>query len=330
MKVDVRSDTHAIGEHPTHATTGFRHEALLYNGTEEFVVTAARFIREGIERDEPILVVVSSEKIALLKDDLGRDARRVEFKDMDDVGSNPARIIPAWYDFVAARRASGHDLRGIGEPISPSRSPESLVECQRHEALLNLAFAESSWWLVCPYDTSVLDEDVLAEALRTHPIVFEGGARRSSDTYLQLEQISKPFDRPLPEPATVSVEIAISIEQLNLVRNAVTDHAIAFGLDRDRVDDLVVAVNEIATNSLRHGGGEGVLRIWNGGDIFTCEVRDHGRLDQPLVGRRRPEAGQEGGFGIWLVHQLCDLVQIRTFADGSVVRMHMGRLRQAV
>jgi MEDS: MEthanogen/methylotroph, DcmR Sensory domain len=44
-------------------------------------------------------------------------------------------------------------LRGIGEPLFATRSADELVECQRHEALLNLAFQDApGFWLLCPYD----------------------------------------------------------------------------------------------------------------------------------------------------------------------------------
>ena len=83
----------------------------------------------------------------------------------------------------------------------------------------------------------------------------------------------------------------------------------------------MLATHEVATNSIRHGGGEGTLRVWHEDDMVVCEVRDRGRLDQPLAGRARPALEDEGGWGLWLANQLCDLVQIRTLPDGNVVRL---------
>ena len=305
--------------------TGFRHEALFYAGLDDFVESTSKFIRDAIEADEPILVVVDAEKIQLLRDELGRDARFVEFADMREVGHNPARIIPAWYDFHAGRAVDGRYIRGIGEPISARLSADALVECQRHESLLNLAFAEASdWWLLCPYDTTALAPDVVDEALRSHPHVLEDGAHRDSASCRDLASIARPFDQPLPEPAVDDVhEITFNVRNLDEVRTRVSKHASADGLDRTRTEDLVLSVNELATNSLRYGGGRGLLRIWRENSTMLCEVRDAGLIDIPLVGRRRPNPGQEGGFGMWLVHQLCDLVQLRSFAEGSVVRLHM-------
>ncbi len=286
--------------------------------------TTSRFIRDGIEADEPVLVVVGAEKIALLREELGQDAGRVEFADMALVGSNPARIIPAWYDFVADRGAGGRAIRGIGEPISNERSPQSLVECQRHESLLNLAFDDSApWWLLCPYDISVLGADIIEEAMRSHPSYLESGKHHPSASYVQLEAICEPFARPLPEPGTKAAEMHFGLAELGRVREAVARLAARNGLHHERVDDLTVAVNEIAINSVRHGGGAGCLRAWVEDGAIICEVADQGEIQNPLLGRVRPKPGQEGGFGMWLVHQLCDLVQIRSFGDGSVVRVHM-------
>jgi anti-sigma regulatory factor (Ser/Thr protein kinase) len=74
---------------------------------------------------------------------------------------------------------------------------------------------------------------------------------------------------------------------------------------------------------VRHAGGRGTLRVWREPDALVCEVRDHGHFDSPLVGRERPEPLLLEGRGLWLVNQVCDLVQIRSSADGTVVRVRM-------
>jgi anti-sigma regulatory factor (Ser/Thr protein kinase) len=313
-----------VTQTPPGAEGAFRHEALLYAGLDEFTETTAAFIRGGLEADEPVLVVVAGEKIELLRSELGDDASRVQFADMADIGSNPARIIPAWYDFVGEHVEAGTRLRGIGEPIFPERSPEALVECQRHESLLNLAFDEGrAWWLLCPYDTSALDQAVVDEAMASHPYVWAEGDHATSTTYRDLDTIAKPFDHELTEPTVAVRDLPFGVGQLDAVRRAVAREAREHGLSRRRIADLILAVNEVATNSVRHGGGHGTLRTWRESDRVVFEVRDGGLIDKPLAGRQRPVAGQEGGFGMWLVYQLCDLVQVRSFPEGSVVRIHM-------
>jgi anti-sigma regulatory factor (Ser/Thr protein kinase) len=307
-------------------STAFSHEALLYAGDDEFVSGTSSFIRDGLAAREPMLVVVSAPKIAALRDELGPDAADVLFADMADVGANPARIIPAWRAFVDDHASSGRPFRGIGEPISAERGPAELVECQRHEALLNLAFADGPGWrLLCPYDTQALQPDVIEEALRTHPVIVDDANATSSHIYYGLDSVAAPFDWPLPEPPGPSERVQFGADDLSALRSFVFGLAIRSGFDPARAEDLVLAVHEIATNSVRHGGGRGVLRAWVDQDTVICEVTDGGRIEHPMAGRVTPQKDREGGRGLWIANQLCDLVQIRTYDAGSVVRMHLRR-----
>jgi anti-sigma regulatory factor (Ser/Thr protein kinase) len=302
----------------------FRHEALLYAGENQFVEGCTSFVRAGLEAGEPTLVVALAHKLEQLREALGADAELVQFGDMSVIGQNPARIIPAWQDFVDENAEPGVRLRGIGEPIFPARDLHELVECERHEALLNLAFAGADrFWLMCPYDTEALPAPVIAEAKRNHPFVARGEHRELSADYLGAEAISQPFAAELPDPPVEAAELRFENGGLHGVRRFVAEHALAAGLGRSKAHDLVIAVNEIATNSLEHGGGSGALRLWRDGRRFVSEVRDAGRLEDPLVDRRLPRPGDHAGRGLWLANQLCDLVQVRSFPGELVVRLHV-------
>jgi anti-sigma regulatory factor (Ser/Thr protein kinase) len=296
--------------------TGFRHEAVFYAGPEAFLDRVAPFVEEGVAAGEPVMVALEAPKLEALRHRLGAGADHVVFADMGDIGHNPACIIPAWTDFVAGRSGP---LRGVGEPIWPARSPVELVECQCHEALLNTAFADASdFHLVCPYDSVHLSREVIAEAERSHPWVdaAQSARYRGADAPPQLAE-------PLPPAPGSPAEHVIAWDRLPDIRALVAEHALSAGVSALRAGDLVLAAHEVATNSLRHGGGEGVLRVWHDRDTVICEVRDRGRLDKPLAGRVRPELGQTDGWGLWLANQLCDLVQLRTLPGGSVVRLHL-------
>ena len=224
-------------------------------------------------------------------------------------------------------KGSGRRLRGIGDPISVDRSSAALVECHRHESLLNLAFADSGdWWLLCPYDLASLPDDVVEEALRNHPFVLEDGAHRASPSALELATIEAPFDDPLPDPPAGTSEFEFDSTGLAAVRMLVRHAAAEAGFGEIRASDLVLAANEVATNSIRHGGGSGVLRVWTEGHTVLCDIHDAGRIEEPLLGRSRPTLDQIGGRGLWLVNELCDLVQIRSCPAGTIVRLHVGPL----
>ena len=208
----------------------------------------------------------------------------------------------------------------------PERTASELVECQRHESLLDLAFADTpGFWLLCPYDTGALDPAVIESARRTHPSVVEHGVAQPSDAYDGLAAVAEPFADPLPEPPAHAAEVEVRLDALAGLRRFISAHAAAARLSAERTLDLLVAVNEIATNSVRHGGGRGLLRLWREPDALVCEVRDQGRIDKPLAGRERPQRAQVGGYGLWLANQLCDLVQVRSYPTGNVVRLHMRR-----
>lgn len=233
---------------------GYRHEAFFYGDPDEFMRGALSFVRDSITRDEAILVVVDSPKIDALRRELGSDAPRVRFADMSAVGSNPARIIPVWQAFLSEHARDGARVRGIGEPISGTRDTDELSECHRHEALLNAAFAGLDFWLLCPYDTEALDGSVLAEAARNHPFIQLGAHSSASPSYAGTETLTRPFDQPLPEPPFEPTELAFDATTLRDVRQLAASYATLAGLDAGRAADLAVAVSEISTNSVQHGG----------------------------------------------------------------------------
>jgi anti-sigma regulatory factor (Ser/Thr protein kinase) len=132
--------------------------------------------------------------------------------------------------------------------------------------------------------------------------------------------VTARFSEPLPEPPGDADEMRVTVDDLREARSLVRRRALEAGV-AERTDDLVLAVNEILSNSLHHAQDSGVLRIWRGPDGLVCEVRDSGRILQPLIGREEPAVGQLGGHGVWLVNLVCDLVQVRSSEDGSIVRM---------
>ncbi|WP_261553923.1 sensor histidine kinase [Frankia tisae] len=390
---------------------GIRHEAFLYHGDVGFLAATRDFILAGLAADEDVLVAVTLPRTALLRAALGRAASRVTFVDMTEVGRNPARIIPAWQEFLDLGIERGRTIRGIGEPLWSGRSVPEQRECMLHEALLNEAFAAPpAWRLRCPYEVTTLSSLTADEVWQTHPVVVDGGLGRIStryrppagpaaalpasaaaaaasvavavavadagaasaaavvadagvtsasatsvaaaaavataavadaavaaaagvaagpgggaDPHTQPGEATRsdPLSELLEELGQPQAEIAFGPADLGLVRAAATRAARADGLEEDRAGDLELAVHEVATNSIRHGGGRGVARFWSGDGCLICEVTDSGQLADRLAGRRRPDLDLSGGRGLWLVNQLCDLVQLRSGRAGTTVRMFM-------
>ena len=303
------------------ASGKYRHEAFLYSGLAEFLAGTTSFIRRAVSAGDPVLVVLSGGKIDLLRRRLGPDAVHVGFADMTSVGDNPGRIIAVWRAFVAANAGSSQ-LWGIGEPVHSERSQTELAECQLHEALLNVAFdAATPFWLLCPYDLEALTADVIEEAHRSHPFVARGDEHQACGAFRRID-LAAPFDRPVPPRPADTDFLYFETGDLRRVRAFVAEHADRAGLDQDSAGALALAVSEVATNSIRHGGGHGELRAWICGRSLVCEVSDHGHITLPLVGRVRPAPDADDGAGLWVANQLCDLVQIYSSRRGTTVRLH--------
>lgn len=300
----------------------------MYAGADAFVDEITRFATDALDADEPILIMVEPAKIAMLRDTLHGTEAGVQFADMADVGANPARIIPAWRQFCLEHADRPGRLRGVGEPIWSARDPHALVESQHHEALLNVAIEpDTDMWLVCPYDAGALDPAVIDEAYHSHPLVTHdvtNGTPQRSDRYRDASAVrTVTLGAALPEPPGTPEEFVFDMSTLRVVRTRVTQAAARAGLGEGRTCELALAVGEIATNSLRCGGGSGTMRTWTADGAIVCEISDAGEITEPLVGRQRATPGQEGGHGLWLANQLCDLVQIRSSEAGTTIRTHM-------
>ena len=302
---------------PSHTKTKLVHEALFYGDPAEYVRGVGEFVGTGLRSGEPVMVAVPGPRLELLRDELGD---KVELADMAELGRNPARIIPRIRAFVDAH--PGRRVRFVGEPIWVSRTGPELIEGTRHEALINLAFADAPATILCPYDTAGLGEGVLTDAECTHPVLVAGGERRPSAAYLDPLDVYDVADRPLPEAPRSAVALPTGAD-LAGIRAFVRRQSTDAGLAPERAADLLLAANEVATNTLVHVARPGEVRFWSDGREVVCEIADSGRIRDPLVGRVVPGPDRPGGRGLWLVNQLCDLVELRSGAEGTVIRLHM-------
>jgi anti-sigma regulatory factor (Ser/Thr protein kinase) len=294
------------------------HQALFYRDAQEYVDGISSFVAPALAAGEPVAIAVPGPRNGrLVRERLSAHLADIELLDMAERGRNPGRIISDVQQMIDRRRGR---LHYVGEPIWPGRSPEEIREATRHEALVNLAWPGEEVRILCPYDAIGLDGAVLRDAELTHPGLMRDGKVEESPGY--CGPAAPPgCEAPLPDPPAGSAAIRFAAGDLGRIRSMVADWAAMAGLRRERAAELVLAVNELTTNSVKHAGAGGTLRLWSTPGEVIFEVEDRGRFADPLAGRRRGPVGT-GGLGLWMVNQLCDLVEMRTGAAGSTVRVH--------
>ena len=309
--VDERTSSHTPGP-------GFVHEALIYRDEAEFDAAMQEFLHAAAVAREPVLLALPAAHLERVERMTGDDVQ-ARFEDAERVGRNPICVLPVIEEWV-----SSHDgqARVISEIVWPGRSEAEAAEALRQSALLNHALADSAATVMSPFDGWQLDEAVLAGAEMTHPTVLEAGRRRPSESY--RDPLAMRFGElwPLPPAPAWASEHSLD-ESLADLRHAVAQDPALAMLPPERRRDLVFAVNEVATNAVRHGDGACVTRMWHERDEVVTEVSSPTGIEDAMAGCRRPGADASAGRGLWLINQLCDLVELRTDSSETTLRMHV-------
>ena len=125
---------------------------------------------------------------------------------------------------------------------------------------------------------------------------------------------------PSPSPGDMSYGYTTD---LAAVRAVVYRYAKQAGLPEHRAIDLVLAVSEVAANTVRHAKSPGSLKIWYDTEEIVCQVQDDGTIRDPQAGRSEPSLDAVGGHGLWIVRQVCDDVEMQSDGTGTTIRLHM-------
>jgi anti-sigma regulatory factor (Ser/Thr protein kinase) len=309
---------------PSHARR-YVHDALLYDSPAELAAVAAPFLLEGLAAGDAAVIATSAATADLLREAVGNDAG-VHVLDRGDVyrARTPAAIT-TFRQLAERRQAEGAlGVRGVGE-VDFGPTARDWPEWQRYEAVVNEALAGWPLWGLCVFDTQRLPEPLLDSALRTHPNLASVQGREGNPLF------TAPADylRGLPVPAEPLEETPPRLQATGVADFIGLRHAVAAELANvpaadDLVQDFLLAVDEMTSNALRHGGRPVDLRLWVGTDRIVCTIGDSGAgWDDPFAGYG-PAHGEDlsrGGMGLWLARQLCDHVDITSGTDGARVRL---------
>jgi anti-sigma regulatory factor (Ser/Thr protein kinase) len=293
-----------------------RHILRLYRSTDEYLAAISGFILDADAAGESVLIAVPGDRQRLVRGAVGPGAT---LTDMSELGRNPARIIPALCAFIDS--SAGRPVSFVSEPTWPGRSESEIGEVLRHEALVNLAISGRRATMLCLYAATGLPERIMAEIRRAHPLLFGPAGPEPNPAFTGTAPPGY-CDQPLPAVPAGAPMLKYR-ENLREVRDLVADHARIAGLPSSRAGDFALAASEIAANTLRHTEGEGTVSLWRSPTELICQLEDGGHIADPLAGRRPPDHDRPGGHGLWLVNQVCDLVELRSGAAGTAVRLHV-------
>jgi anti-sigma regulatory factor (Ser/Thr protein kinase) len=303
---------------------GFVHSALFYHSQREYLDFVVRFIIDGLAMDEAVLVAVPGDNLALLRDALcgagdGLPAG-LQMADITEVARNPSRFLAMEGSF--AEEHPDRRVRIVSQVFWPGRTADAFLACIQHEALVNGAFGGRQLTGLCLYDASRLDEDVLASAPATHPLLWRCGSLHRSAEYAPDDVLAR-CNQPLPaNPGAVTYMVRKSAD-LRPARSFAVDYAGRAGLSQDGIEDLQLIATELATNSLMYTDGACRLGFWRHDDHLVCEARDSGRIDDPLVGQLHPGPSGPASRGLFLVNAISDLVRTHTTTSGTTIQAYL-------
>jgi anti-sigma regulatory factor (Ser/Thr protein kinase) len=298
--------------------TGIRHDLLVYDADETFLVHVLSYLVAGLEAGESVSVIVSPSKQALLRRALGTEAEDVSFLDAAAVYARPEHAM-AICDAALPLAGDALDpgVRLYGElPII--RNETEWAGWITYDSAVNHAFADRRATLMCGYDGRVVPAALIEQMRRTHRVVHDGAwhvSRQYEEPEVVVRSLEAPFE-PLLELRSLPLEGSSQLQE-RLGRELS-----AARVPVPRARDMLVAVREVLSNAERYGNGVRSLRIGTVDGTFVCEVTDAGTgLDDPLAGFVPPRPLGADPAGLWIARQLTSRLELRSAADGLTVRL---------
>src|SRR4051812_15285661 len=293
-----------------------RHSAFVYEGDDEYIARSLPFLKEGLETGEGCVVAHTRDGIAVLREALGPDAKRVSFVDVGSVYTRPAHALAAYCGTLLRELRNAPSVRAVADlQIGPLR--EEWDEWVRYEAMTNLAYSHLPAWVVCTYDVNGVPDAVLDEVWSTHREVHDDGRRPSGHFEDPRELVRRLTPEPEPLPELRSLAAGDDVEGF---RERLARELMAAKVPEATALDMLVAGTEVAVNAVRHGGGIEDVRVGTAAGRFVCEVIDRGAgFDDPAAGYLVPRAGT--GSGLWVARQLAWRLESFHSPRGFTVRL---------
>ncbi|TCK22995.1 ATP-binding protein [Pseudonocardia endophytica] len=302
-------------------TPRFRHGLVLHDGPQDAVSRMLPLACAVRDRGGRLALAVSDEVEAGLREHVGSDAV-TSLTPLTRAARESGQTVAAWRAReLRAMTSAGQEIVVLAEHDADLDGPDGSYWTE-HEAALNISLGTLPVTQVCAYPQLPLHRVVSDAANANHPLLLYGAElvpnpdhRTPAEVFASMP-VAAPYVLGPPD-----IFLRYNTFELSRVRRAVEDAVRESRLDRERAEDLVLAVNEIATNAVEHGSAQAELFVWASPDELVCELHDEGDLGLPLIGLAPPHPSQPRGRGTWIARQLCDALHVWRDDSGTHVRL---------
>lgn len=311
--------------------TECRHAALIVDTDESLRARLMPALRESLDRETPVLMVVGPETERLVRHGLGGLGDRLEWGESGSFYQRLGFVFEGFRRYLAAQHAVGRTVQVVAEPdlgagVSPEIPFDRAAAYTSYEAMCNDAYAGYGCPIICIWDRRRHQEEII-DSIRTvhnHEVTDAGHVANRAHVpppeYL-AGRVEVPLNRP---PVLADLDLTITTpDDLGAMSRAVASWAGSRGFSDAASDDVVIAVGEVASNGLVHGRPPVRVRGWWQGDTLVAQVDDGGGCPLPATaGYVAPGTDPAAARGLWLARQLADVVSASTAFGTTSVRLH--------
>ena len=291
---------------PSRTHPDYSHGLLVHDNDEELLEGTRAFVEQGLASGDQVLVHGTRDRVALLHEALGTHPR-LDYGFDDELYLDPTRTLFAYQRKLAARTEPTRLWVTGTVPLGCDAAAQAAWN--RYESAVDEALGAYPFRALCAYDTRTSPAAVIAAARATHSTVSNGPASGASPDYVTPAAfLADPLAR-VPAPPTSPPSVATTVIHLGDLTRARhllgTSARSGSAVSSQTIEQVLIAVNEVAANGLVHGRAPVHISLWTDVDVLTCLIEDSGpgNLD-PMTGFRCPDGREH--MGLWVARQLVD------------------------
>ena len=315
---------------PTPREDDAPHAVALYDSEENLRARVVPYLREGLDRGETVVAVVSDAAQQIVRSALGGDADRVQWRAGEVSYQRLGAMFEGFRQFLADQRAAGVAMRLLTQN-DVGGGPDRVGAYLRNEAMTNEVYRPYGYPWTCLYDRCAHTEETLRQVREVHPRLLEpGGESIPSTEYVAPRDFVARSARYLPVPEVVELDVELtSAGELARLRRLLGRWVGGHGVEGDDGDDVLIAISEAVTNALQHGAPPVRVQAFKDGGVARVSVHNPGSAAVfATAGYHRPGTAGGGGIGLWLTRQLADVVTTHVGTAGTTVELSFPLNRQ--